>query len=122
MSEQVTQLLDTMEDLLIWSKSQMDKFILQPVMIPVYDIYEELIRLYQDVAEERQIIILNDASNSIKVCTDENLLKTILRNTISNAINYASPDSTVILNAGITGKGIICSIMNEADKTAFETF
>jgi signal transduction histidine kinase len=119
-SDQVTQLLDTMEDLLIWSKSQMDKFTLQPVVLIVHDLYEELIRLYHDVAGERQIILLNESPPQIKICADENLLKTILRNIISNAISYASPQSTVVLNTLVTGKGVICSIVNETDKLMYE--
>jgi signal transduction histidine kinase len=119
-NEQVTQLLDTMEDLLIWSKSQMNKFTLQPVMLLLHDVYQELIRLYHDVAEERHITIVDNTTTEVKIRTDENLLKTILRNIISNAINHALPHSTIMLNAGTTDKGIICSIINEADKTTFE--
>lgn len=119
-SDQVTHLLDTMEDLLIWSKSQMDRFTLQPVVLIVHDLYEELIALYRDVAWERQIILQNDAPPQIKIRTDENLLKTILRNIISNAISHTTPHSTVVLNVSVTGKGVICSIMNEADNGMYE--
>lgn len=112
-SNQMMHLLDTLEDLLIWSKSQMDKFKLQPVIIPVHDLYEEMINLYRHTAV-KHIAISNIAAKHIKAYTDENLLKTILRNILSNAFHYAPEHSTVILDAVEQDNYIVCTISNEA--------
>lgn len=119
-SEQATHLLDTMEDLLIWSKSQMDKFTLQPVKVQVGPLYEELIKLYRDVADSRNITIVNQTSEDITIITDENLLKTLLRNTLSNAISHSSAGSSIQLDVRGANRGILCIISNEAAESNFQ--
>ncbi len=118
-SNQMMHLLDTLEDLLTWSKSQMDKFKLQPVAIQVNTVYNEMIDLYRDIAEGKQIAIVNKAPAQLKMYTDENLLKTILRNMLSNSFHYAPGHSTVILDAAEQDIHIVCTISNEATATEY---
>ncbi|MBL0013902.1 MAG: tetratricopeptide repeat protein [Flavobacterium sp.] len=76
-------LLSSMEDILEWSKSQMENFKPQPKLI-------ELNTLFQDTqnhfsSEESLKIVFQNPSN-IQITTDENYLKTIIRNLTGNAI------------------------------------
>jgi len=122
MSDQVIHLLDSMEDMLIWSKSQMDKFKLQKIVLLINDLYNDLIILYSDVAKLKHVRISNLMKQTVKLTTDENLLKTILRNIISNAINNTPPDTIIFLDAFEVMNGVVCSVTNEASEDDFKLF
>jgi tetratricopeptide (TPR) repeat protein len=116
-SSHIMHLLDTLEDLLTWSKSQMDRFTLQPVNLRINDVYADLIELNDDAAASKQITIENKAERSVKIYTDENLLKTILRNVLANSIHHAPNKSRVIADATMHESGVVCTISNEATAT-----
>ncbi|WP_298393529.1 HAMP domain-containing sensor histidine kinase [Flavobacterium sp.] len=77
-------LLSSMEDILLWSKGQMENFKPQPQEVFINQLFEDTKKVfsgYQKIAFEYENY------NNISVFTDENYLKTIVRNLTSNAIN-----------------------------------
>ncbi|MBK7289712.1 MAG: HAMP domain-containing histidine kinase [Chitinophagaceae bacterium] len=87
-------LLETMEDLLLWSKTQMNEF--KPNLQPV--------DIASTIESCKQLLQLNSAAKNITynqkiessiIETDSNFLQTILRNLLQNAIK-ASPQNGVI--------------------------
>lgn len=91
-------LLDSMEDLLLWSKGQMENFKPHPTNVAVADIFTDLQKHFASV-ENTKIIFENP--QQLSVFTDENYLKTILRNLTGNALKALekTPEATIILNA-----------------------
>lgn len=76
-------LLDSMEDMLLWSKGQMENFKPQPRKLAVENIFEEIQKHFSS-SENIQIVFENP--ENILLETDENYLKTIMRNLTGNAI------------------------------------
>ncbi len=123
MSEQTVRLLDTLEELLIWSKSQMDGFTVQPVKVNVRYFFEDLKEFYSTAAIAKNITIINEAARDTIIRTDENLLKTIFRNAISNAIANTTNGSTIQLTAQPTDNSTIClAVINPCDEEPFRKF
>ncbi|MDA3615231.1 tetratricopeptide repeat-containing sensor histidine kinase [Polluticaenibacter yanchengensis] len=89
------QLLETMEDLLVWSKTQMDVFKVNKQDIHLNPLINNNILLLELKALDKNITINNVIPGDIKVKTDPDYLNTIIRNLLQNALN-ASPDSTTI--------------------------
>lgn len=91
-------LLDSMEDLLLWSKGQMENFEPQSANVTVHAIFEDLQKHFSGV-ENVQIIFENP--KNLNLFTDENYLKTILRNLTGNAIKALekTPNAQIILLA-----------------------
>jgi signal transduction histidine kinase len=120
MSQQTTNLLDTLEELLVWSKSQMEGFVLQKVKINMHVLFEELKDFYGATAEAKNIFIVNEASENLIARTDENILKTILRNLISNAIAHTTAEKNIILHASKENDTVFIAIKNACSKEAYE--
>lgn len=122
MSGHTVQLMDTLEDLLVWSKSQMEGFVLQPVKMNVKDLLEELRQFYDAAAQAKEVSLINNAQR-LSVRTDENILKTILRNAISNAIAHTGKGNAILFSAepGSDGK-VVISINNPCSKQDFDQF
>jgi signal transduction histidine kinase len=77
-------LLSSMEDILLWSKGQMENFKPQPKTIAINQLFDDTKKIfsgYLNIKFEYQ------NRDNLKVFTDENYLKTIIRNLTSNAIN-----------------------------------
>ncbi len=79
----VENLLNSMEDMLLWCKGQMDNFKPVIVKVEVDDLFNDLKVHFQ--SEERIHFEFN-MNKSLHLFTDENYLKTILRNLTSNAV------------------------------------
>ncbi|HEY4207142.1 MAG TPA: HAMP domain-containing sensor histidine kinase, partial [Puia sp.] len=91
--------LETMEDLLLWSKSQMEHFTPQPVTVRLDAVLEKEIGLLQQPMEEKQLRLDNKIPPGILKMTDENFLTVILRNLLQNAVKYTSPGGLISLRA-----------------------
>ena len=76
-------LLTSMEDILLWSKGQMENFRPEPQLININNIFEYSKNHFKS---EDKILIIFENPNNISIFTDENFLKTIVRNFTGNAI------------------------------------
>lgn len=91
-------LLDSMEDILLWSKGQMENFKPQPRKTYVAAIFNETQKHFSS-AENIEILFENSANIILE--TDENYLKTIIRNLTGNAIKALdkTPNAQIIWKA-----------------------
>ena len=80
-------LLSSMEDILLWSKGQMENFKPQPKKITVEQLFEDNKKVFSGY---QHITFEYHNPENIEIFTDENYLKTILRNLTSNSINVFS--------------------------------
>ena len=90
-------LLASMEDILQWSKSQMENFKPQPENLLVNQLFEDTKKVFSGYLK---ITFEYQNPDNIEIFTDENYLKTIIRNLTSNAIN----SFTTTENPSITWK------------------
>lgn len=90
-------LLETMEDLLLWSKTQMNQF--QPSIGRVFidEVVSQCLSLLHLNIEARQLQIDRRIPEDATAETDPYYLQTILRNLLQNAIKAAEEHSTVHL-------------------------
>ncbi|WP_111307588.1 tetratricopeptide repeat-containing sensor histidine kinase [Confluentibacter sediminis] len=76
-------LLNAMEDILQWSKSQMENFKPQPREIAINSLFEDTKAHF---SSEKKVHISFENTQNVQINTDENYLKTIIRNLTGNAI------------------------------------
>lgn len=77
-------LLYSMEDILLWTKNQMENFTLQFSNVAVSTIFEDTKNYF---SAQKNVSLFFENPNNIVLTTDENYLKTIIRNLTANAIN-----------------------------------
>ncbi len=77
-------LLSSMEDILLWSKGQMENFKPQPKKVSINQLFDDTKKVFSNY-QNIEFEYLNP--DNIEVFTDEDYLKTIVRNLTSNAIN-----------------------------------
>ena len=79
----VENLLTSMEDILLWSKGQMQNFSPEIKNILIESIFNETAKHF---SSEEKVKISFENLDNLQVFTDENYLKTIIRNLTGNAI------------------------------------
>ncbi|MFX1518037.1 MAG: GAF domain-containing sensor histidine kinase [Promethearchaeota archaeon] len=97
-SKSVYELLD---NLFTWSSIQREKFVLEPEMVNLKVIVDEIFNISFDRASAKGISLKNLISKNFAIQVDKNALKTILRNLISNAIKFTEKGGEVIVSGRI---------------------
>lgn len=92
-------LLEAMEDILIWSKSQMEHFTPLRELVDVEELFDEIIHLNEPFAAGKNIELKKELNNSFSFYTDPNFIKIILRNLVSNAIKFTPAHGRVTLSS-----------------------
>lgn len=77
-----------LDNLLEWSRLQLDNYIIQKEFIKPKIVINDCIELYRATAENKQITLQNLVSEETSVFVDWNSIFTILRNLLNNALKY----------------------------------
>lgn len=102
-------LLSVMEDVLLWSKGQMTSFKPQITTVHVLALFEEIRKL---VPQGISTDVVFENPDLLDIDTDENFLKTIMRNLTANALKALGdrPDGRVVWRAWKEAGGACLSI------------
>ncbi len=91
--------LETMEDLLTWSKSQMEHFTPAFAQVPVYDLLQKEISLLEEQSTGAAVRIDNQVPANFVQSSDSNFLSVISRNLLQNAVKHGSPAQPITIEA-----------------------
>jgi PAS domain S-box-containing protein len=92
--------LKLLDNLLEWAKFQTGKISFEPqkqILLPILKNVEET--LESSLQLKLLKLNLDEISDQLEVCADTNMLTTIFRNLISNAIKYSHPEGTITVSA-----------------------
>ncbi len=95
----LTQMRSFLENILEWALSQTGQINFLPNSVQLERIFKDIMLQYHNNAFKKNITICNDVDSDIRVYADENMLMTIIRNLVSNAIKYTNVGGTIILSA-----------------------
>jgi len=93
------QTYNLLEELLNWSRLQQGQMPFNPTNIVLREVVKEVVALLAENANQKNIALINHISGDLIVKADENMLKTMIRNLVSNAIKFTSTGGKVELQA-----------------------
>jgi signal transduction histidine kinase len=91
--------IETLDKLLNWGKLQIKGDGIYQTVCDVDAIMNGKMRLFKATADNKQITLINNVPAGTRVLADENQLKFILRNLMSNAIKFTNPGGKVEISA-----------------------
>lgn len=84
-----------LEDLLEWSMLQTKKIRFNPIECMIKDLVDDIILVVDIFASTKQITILNNIPDDIIMNVDMNMMSSVFRNLISNAIKFSHKNSEI---------------------------
>ena len=98
----IKNLYNLIENLLEWSRTQNGTISFNPTEVELKALVQNTINLLSEVVSSKEIDILANISSDIKLIADENMLKTIIRNLISNSIKFTHKNGLIKIYLGKT--------------------
>lgn len=116
--KQFAQLINTssrytynlLSDLLTWARSQRDQLVFDPQQIELWDFFHTIIQQETAIAANKSIELKSELSSPLPVKADYNMLHTIMRNLVSNAVKFTGNGGHVTLNAIKQANDVIVSV------------
>jgi signal transduction histidine kinase len=99
-----------MENLFTWAMSQSEKVKFLPKEYNLRDVTDEVIETLTSFAQNKNIDLLNKIDPVILIYADDNMLRTILRNLISNSVKYSHKNSSISVSAKKNNKGVYLEV------------
>ncbi len=102
MKQSSTSLYSMFEDLVQWSKAQMGRIQFSPQLYDITNIVLEIIHEQKTIAKAKNIKITNKIKIGTSAYFDYQMITTVIRNLISNAIKFSYPECEIEVLADIT--------------------
>ncbi len=94
-----TQVFRLLENLLSWARVQQGQIPFNPTTLTLKEVANEAVEILMESAHRKKIRIVDNIPDKLLVRADADMLKTILRNLVSNAIKFTAANGKVVLSA-----------------------
>lgn len=101
-----TKAYSLLENLLIWSRHQMGKMDFNPERIELFEEIIVTIELLKNSALLKNITLTNKIDRGIYVIADRNMLNTVIRNLVTNAIKFTRENGSVEIESKINDDNV----------------
>ena len=103
MRDSATNLFRLLENLLEWARIQQGAIPFNPEVVKLHPVVDESAATALQAAKNKGIDIACDIPNDIAIFADTNMLQTIIRNLVSNAVKFTPQGGRVSISAKNTG-------------------
>lgn len=110
MNDAVVSTYRLLENLLEWSRVQLDQIQFVPEKLKLRDEAEKIISLFNASAAQKEITLTNNVNPDCIVSADLNMLNVILRNLLVNAIKFTNRGGAVEIDSECGQNVVIISI------------
>jgi signal transduction histidine kinase len=99
-----------LENLLDWSRQQTGKITFAPQSFDLIPLINQNINIAEQQARIKKINLISELPETLKVFADENMIDTVVRNLISNAIKFTMPGGKINVIAEAQNNKAIISV------------
>jgi len=103
-NETTEEAFNLLENLLRWSRTQNGRTRVYAGVFNLQVVIRQVLSLFATIARAKDITLENKAAPGVTVYADEDMIKTVLRNLISNAVKFTYPGGLVEVEAAAEGE------------------
>jgi PAS domain S-box-containing protein len=104
------RVMDLLTNLMEWSRSQTGRMIFNPVEFDLYKLIQNIELLFAESSKQKSISITNEVAPGILIFADTEMISTIFRNLISNAIKFTPSGGSITISAEQKPEEIIVKV------------
>ncbi len=105
-------LSELLENLLQWSQSQSGDIGSRPRSIMLAEQARENIEYFSDIAREKHITLILEIPEETYVAADQDMIRSVFRNLISNALKFTGAGGSIAINAEEKGDTVVCTVID----------
>jgi len=113
LSNSVGKVRELLDNLLDWSRAENDRISFTPGEVNLSHLVSDIAYLYQDSLSSKNQKFENQVPGDILVIADSNMLRSIIRNLVSNAIKFSPVNSTISITASLTGAEVMVNVTDQ---------
>lgn len=98
-NESARNLYKLLENLLTWSRIQTGILKCTPRMLDLRELADQHVSLFKQRAEQKQLRLSHEVAENSLVQADYDMISTVFRNLISNALKFTAADGQIIIKA-----------------------
>jgi len=99
-----------LENILSWARAEQGKIPFDPQILSFTDICKDAVEVLNPIAKEKNITIFYSNGDNINVFADIDMVKTVLRNLVSNAIKFTNTGGTISITANQIDSNMTVSV------------
>ncbi len=108
--ESGVKLLTLIQNLLDWAKGQLQKVTISRDEFDLCSVINDAINIYQKIADAKHVRLVNKCSNEVIISADKNMIESVVRNLISNAIKFTDTSGIVEAKLKTENNSVLLSI------------
>lgn len=113
MKQSSKQLYELLDNLLEWAQTQTDSIKINPEKFNLRVLVESILSMYKELLYDKKIVSIVKIEPDIYVFADLNMISTVFRNLIANAIKFSYPNSNFTIEAFLANNFIQVEIRDE---------
>lgn len=102
--------MDLLSNLMVWAQSQSGRMDFNLEFFDIITLIDEVTLMFNDIAKQKSIQIASILPQSVQVDADKEMIKTVLRNLITNAIKFTQPEGKITISAVDNKNELIVSV------------
>jgi len=107
MEKSASSLYGLLENLLEWAKMQRGLVPFNPVVVSLFSSVSKSMEMLMESIKNKEIEITYDIPVDIRVVADTNMLQTVIRNLVSNAVKFTPRSGKISLSAKVSGNNFV---------------
>ncbi len=101
-----------LENLLEWSRTQTDSIKLQPEKSNLLELVENILLIFKESMKEKGIKPIVKVDSSLHIFADINMVSTVFRNLITNAIKFSHPNTSITIHSYSSSGFILTEVID----------
>jgi signal transduction histidine kinase len=106
----LAQTSEFIDNLLQWAKLQMKGETFEPDRLDLLVLAQESVRLLDPECFQKKITLKNNLQGTLNAYADLNMMRSVLRNLLTNAIKFTRPNGTITISAYRLDAKIVISV------------